>query len=113
MGTIVRYSCPMQRWLAVMRIVGREKLHSFCETHGAARKWIANWLSEVEAAVWTDPRAIKARYPAASFLGQNVVIFNVKGNSHRLEVVVAYRSSVVQIVWAGTHAEYDRRHAKH
>lgn len=35
--------------------------------------------------------------------------FNVKGNAYRLEVVVAYRTGVVQVTWIGTHAEYDRR----
>jgi mRNA interferase HigB len=109
----MQYSRSMQRWRAFVQIVGREKLHSFCETHRAARKWIANWLGEVEAALWKGPMAIKERYPAASFLGHNVVIFNVKGNAYRLEVVVAYRTSVVNIVWAGTHAEYDRRKARH
>lgn len=35
-----------------------------------------------------------------------------KGNEYRLEVVVAYRTGIVTIVWAGTHAEYDERNAK-
>jgi mRNA interferase HigB len=102
----------MQSWLAVMRIVGREKLVSFCSAHGGARKWIASWLSEAEAADWASPQAIKDRYPAASFLARNVVIFNVKGNDFRLEVVVAYQTGAVRILWAGTHAQYDRRHSK-
>jgi mRNA interferase HigB len=101
----------MRSWLAVMRVVGREKLAKFCSAHSGARKWIANWLSEAEAATWNSPHAIKIRYPAASFLAGNTVIFNVKGNAFRLEVVVAYRTGVVQIIWAGTHAQYDRRHA--
>jgi mRNA interferase HigB len=102
----------MGSWLAVMRVVGREKLATFCKAHGDARKWIANWLSETEAAHWESPQAIKVRYPSASFLAENAVIFNVKGNAFRLEVVVAYRASVVQILWVGTHAQYDRRHLK-
>jgi mRNA interferase HigB len=102
----------MEAWLAVMRIVGREKLLRFCSAHGEARKWIANWLSEAEAAAWDSPQAIKERYQAASFLADNTVIFNVKGNAFRLEVMVAYRTGVVHIIWAGTHAQYDRRHAR-
>ncbi len=112
MGTSVQYSTPMQSWLAVMRIVGREKLVKFCSAHGEARNWIANWLGEAEVASWESPQAIKNRYPAASFLANNVVIFNVKGNAFRLEVVVAYRTGIIQVFWAGTHAQYDRRHAR-
>ena len=112
MGTPVPYFLSMQRWLAVMRLVGREKLVRFCAAHGEARNWIANWLSEAEAVAWASPQAIKIRYPSASFLAGNTVIFNVKGNAFRLEVVVAYRTGVVQVVRAGTHAQYDRRHSK-
>jgi mRNA interferase HigB len=102
----------MAPWLLVMRIVGREKLSRFCAAHSEARKWIANWLGEIEAATWDNPQTIKDRFPSASFLADNQVIFNVKGNAFRLEVVVAYRTGTVEIVWAGTHAQYDRRCAQ-
>ena len=95
-----------------MRIVGREALDRFCSKHADARKWIASWLQEVEASKWTTPQAIKDRYVTASFLEGSTVIFNVKGNDYRLEVVVAYRNGVVSVRWIGTHAEYNDRNAK-
>ena len=49
------------------------------------------------------------RYASASLLSGNTVIFNVKGNEYRLEVTVAYKSSIVVIRWVGTHREYDER----
>jgi mRNA interferase HigB len=95
-----------------MRIVGRERLDRFCSKHADARKWIASWLHEVEASTWATPQAIKDRYANASFLEGNTVIFNVKGNDYRMEVLVAYRSGIVSVKWIGTHAEYDERNAK-
>lgn len=92
-----------------MKIVGRSHLVAFCSKHADARKWMEHWLAEVEQATWTAPRDISTRYASASFLTNNVVIFNVKGNAYRLEVRVAYQSSVVVILWIGTHAEYDQR----
>lgn len=112
MGTTVPYSPPMRNWLAVMRVVGRDKLQKFCTAHHEARKWIANWLAEVGEATWESPQTIKARFPAASFLADNTVIFNVKGNAFRLEVAVGYTAGVVQVIWIGTHAQYDRRNAR-
>ena len=47
-----------------------------------------------------------------SFLGGNIVIFNIKGNEYRLEVIVAYRTSVVVVEWVGTHTEYDVRNRR-
>ncbi|MBM5810914.1 MAG: type II toxin-antitoxin system HigB family toxin [Gammaproteobacteria bacterium] len=95
-----------------MKIVGRSRLEAFCDRHAAARKWIEHWLSEVEAARWTTPQEIRARYASASFLADNLVIFNVKGNDYRLETRLAYQTSVVVVTWVGTHAEYDQRNRK-
>jgi mRNA interferase HigB len=95
-----------------MRIVGRETLDRFCSRHADARKWISSWLGEVESSAWATPQAIKDRYASASFVEGNTVIFNVKGNDYRLEVVMAYRTGTVVVKWMGTHAEYDERNAR-
>lgn len=95
-----------------MRVVGRDKLTAFCGRHADARKWIENWLADVEAVVWSSPRDVKDRYSSASFLEENVVIFNVKGNDYRLEVRVAYKTAVVIVRWVGTHAQYDARNER-
>ena len=95
-----------------MRVIGRDKLEAFCSKYSDARKWIENWLADTEAATWTVPQQIKSRYPSASFLAENKVIFNVKGNEYRLEVLIAYKTSVVVVVWIGTHGRYDARNRK-
>jgi mRNA interferase HigB len=92
-----------------MRIVGRDKLDEFAKAHADARAWIENWIAECEAARWPRPKEIKDRYASASFLPDNVVIFNVKGNRYRLEVQVAYNTGVLVVRRAGTHAEYSKR----
>lgn len=95
-----------------MRIVGREKLHAFSRGYPDSRKWIEAWIYETEAVRWLTSHDIKNRYPSASFLAGNVVIFNVRGNNYRLEVLVAYKVGLVTILWIGTHAEYDERNRK-
>ena len=46
-------------------------------------------------------------YGNASIVGDNRVIFNIKGNNFRLVVKINYRYRVVYIRFVGTHAEYD------
>ena len=92
-----------------MKIVGRHLLEEFCRKHPDARRWVENWLEDVGSAVWTAPAELKSDYATASFLAGNVVIFNVKGNSYRLETTFAYGIGVVAVTWAGTHAGYDAR----
>ena len=92
-----------------MRVVGRSRLQAFCEKHADARKWIENWLADVELSSWETPHDVSERYAAASFLAKNTVIFNVKGNDYRMETTVAYQTKVIVVQWIGTHAEYDKR----
>lgn len=93
-----------------MRIIGLGRLNGFCAEHSDSRKWVANWISDTRASRWRTPHDIRKRYPAASFLAERVVIFNVKGNHYRLETRIAYDVGVVAVLWIGTHAEYTRRH---
>lgn len=41
-------------------------------------------------------------------MGDDRVIFNIKGNAFRLVVSVDYLRQVVFIKWLGGHADYDR-----
>ena len=58
-------------------------------------------------ASWQTPADIKAHYRSASFVGNNRVVFNIKGNDYRLIVAIAYRVGIVYIKFIGTHAQYD------
>ena len=92
-----------------MRILGRNRLADFVTAHTDARAWIENWIAEAERTQWRSPQDVKAMYSTASFLADNVVIFNVKGNRYRMETLIAYQTGSVVVRWIGTHAEYDRR----
>lgn len=90
-----------------MRVIGKETLEDFKRRHANARSQVDAWLAEVEGAQWNSPNDIKTRFASASFLPNNRVVFNLKGNSYRLDVKVAYNTKVVLIKRIGTHAEYD------
>ena len=94
-----------------MKVVGRDKLAAFVQKHVDARQWVESWLAETEGTVWKSPQDIKERYASASFLAGNIVIFNVRGNNYRLEVLIAYRTSTVVVRWIGTHDEYSKRNS--
>lgn len=91
-----------------MKLVGKKELYDFSRRHADARGQITAWVAEVEEAEWETPQDISGRYPHASFLDGNRVVFNLKGNDYRLVVKIAYRTKVVKVIKVGTHAEYDR-----
>ena len=51
----------------------------------------------------------RCRTPRASFLAEIRVIFNIKGDNHRLVVKARYQYGIVSIEWIGVHAEYDKQ----
>jgi mRNA interferase HigB len=91
-----------------MNVVGIRKLREFQMKHGDAKEQLAAWLSEVQDSEWRTPSDVKQRYRHASFLSENNVVFNVKGNKFRIHVQISYGNQVVLIKRIGTHAEYSR-----
>lgn len=91
-----------------MKVVGLDILDEFVNQHGDIRGHVAAWVDDVEAATWQAPADIRARYSTASFISDNRVIFNLKGNRYRLEVKVSYKNQLVLVKRIGTHAEYSK-----
>lgn len=89
-----------------MKVVGAKVLTDFADRHADVRSQIKAWFSEVEDADWKNPQDIKNRYPNASLLPGNRVVFNLKGNKYRLLVRIQFDLQIVRVVKLGTHAEY-------
>jgi mRNA interferase HigB len=91
-----------------VRIISRRVLREFWIKHPDATTALQTWFSDVEQATWNSPADIKEVYRNASFIANNRVVFNIKGNHYRLVVVVIYQHGVVYIRFVGTHTQYDR-----
>ncbi len=91
-----------------MRVIAKSTLRSFWEMHADSENALKCWHKEAEEAKWKNPKQIKRMYPSASFLNNNRVVFNIKGNKYRLIVRINYDYGIVWIRFIGTHAEYDK-----
>jgi mRNA interferase HigB len=91
-----------------VRIIARKTLRLFWEKHEDCEQQLKSWYDEAASAQWASPRAIKINYPSSSFLSDNRVVFNIKGNSYRLIVKINYKYQMVWIRFIGTHSAYDR-----
>jgi mRNA interferase HigB len=90
-----------------VRLFSRSTLRAFSDVHADARQALYAWFAEVKRATWKGPTDVKARYPSASFLAGNRIVFNIKGNQYRIVVQVKYEFLAVYIRFIGTHAEYN------
>jgi mRNA interferase HigB len=95
-----------------MRVLSRKSLRQFWDKHPDAREPLQSWYADVKHANWKRPSHIKATYQTASFISNNRIVFNIKGNKYRIIVVVEYRFGMVFIRFIGTHQEYDRINAE-
>ncbi len=91
-----------------MGVISRKKLKEFWERHHDVRQPLQAWYDDAKHAIWKGPADIKAVYRSASFIADDRVVFNLKGNSYRLVVAIRYEYGIVFIRFVGTHQEYDR-----
>jgi len=91
-----------------MRIIARRTLRECWKTHPSAEQPLKSWFKEASAADWTGPGDVKRRYPHASIIGGNRVVFNIGGNKYRLVVQINYDFQILYVRFVGTHAAYDK-----
>ncbi len=90
-----------------MRVIAVKTLRDFSVKHPQAKQALLAWHDEAYKASWQTPADIKRHFASASFVGNNRVVFNIKGNDFRLIVAIAYKLSIIYIKFVGTHAQYD------
>jgi len=91
-----------------LRIISKKTIRDFWQSHPDCEQQLKSWYQETSAAQWKGPNEIKRNYPSASFLQDNRVVFNIKGNRYRLIIRINYAYQIVWIRFIGSHAQYDR-----
>lgn len=93
-----------------MRIVSHRKLRDFYQTPGREDAEVAleRWYEITESAEWSSFADIKADFGSVDYVGNQHYVFNIKGNTYRLVVVIKFIMGYVFIRFVGTHEEYDK-----
>jgi len=91
-----------------LRVISIKILREFWEIHSDCQEQLKSWFQETSKAEWKNPNEIKLEYPSASLLGDNRVVFNIKGNHYRIIVKINFEYKMVWIRFVGTHSEYDK-----
>lgn len=91
-----------------MRIIALRTLRDFWESHADVESALRAWYQDASHSAWKSPEDIKVKYANASILGNNRVVFNIRGNNYRLIVAINYAFGIIYIRFVGTHAQYDK-----
>lgn len=95
-----------------MKIISVKNLRDFWAEYPDAEQPLRAWVDEATKADWKNPAEIKEQYRSASILKNRRVVFNIKGNSYRLIVAIAYQRGWVFVKFIGTHRQYDTINAE-
>jgi mRNA interferase HigB len=101
-----------------VRIIARRTLRAYVESlagrkdQSAVKAALDAWFDEVSRAEWANTTDVRRLYATASIVSADRIVFNIKGNDHRLVVSVDFEKAIVWIKWIGTHRDYDRIDAR-
>ena len=90
-----------------MNVISRRTLVEFYEEHADAKDALETWYRVCKKAVWRNFNEVQNAYPSADVVGNERMVFNIKGNKYRLVVRFSFRYKAMQVKWIGTHAEYN------
>ena len=95
-----------------MHVLFRSTLEVFWIKHPETEVALKVWYHRVLRAKWNNINDLKNEFSYADYVGNNRVVFKIKGNNFRLIAIVFFDGQKVYIRFIGTHAEYDKINAK-
>lgn len=91
-----------------MRIITTTKLKDFYRIHADSKTALEVWIARIKEIDIHTLNDLKKVANSVDIIGNNRVIFDIKGNKYRIITVVLVHRQIVYIRWIGTHAEYDK-----
>ncbi|MCM1451055.1 MAG: type II toxin-antitoxin system HigB family toxin [Clostridium sp.] len=91
-----------------MRVITEEPLKEYIARFPDTQTALQAWLKTVKKARWTNFADVKRDFNSVDNVGNQHYVFNIRGNNHRLVVVIKFTIQWIYIRFIGTHAEYDK-----
>jgi mRNA interferase HigB len=90
-----------------MVVISYGTLRDFYEKHPDAKDALNNWYRLTSEAEWTDYHDIRRIYSSVDAVGNDRFVFNIRGNTYRLVVMIFFNIRTVYIRFVGLHKDYD------
>lgn len=91
-----------------MRIITFAAIREFIATHPDSEQPLRDWYSKTKKSDWSSFGDIKEVFNSVDYVGNDRYVFNIKGNTYRLVVIVIFTVKKVYIRFIGTHSAYDK-----
>jgi mRNA interferase HigB len=91
-----------------MVIISYGTIREFFETHADAKDALNNWYRLASKADWANFHEIKEMFNSVDAIGNDRFVFNIRGNTYRLVVMIFFDIRTIYVRFVGTHADYDK-----
>lgn len=91
-----------------MRVITEEPLNDYIVRFPDTKTALQAWLKTVKKAQWCNFADVKKDFNSVDNVGNQHYVFNIRGNNHRLIVVIKFTIKWIYIRFIGTHTEYDK-----
>ncbi len=95
-----------------MRVVAKSTLREYWDNHPECKQPLLSWYKVAIKAKWSNFNEIKEQFGSCKIVGNDRIVFKVKGNNYRLIIKISFENQLIYIRFLGTHSEYDLIDAK-
>jgi mRNA interferase HigB len=89
-------------------VISYRTIREFIEEHKRIEDQLNNWYIIAEKSDWANFNELRQMFNSVDAVGNDLYVFNIKGNEYRLIVRIIFRVRTVYIKFIGTHREYDK-----
>ena len=93
--------------IQVVVIISYRTIREYTDSRKDVEDQLNNWYTISEKSDWANFNEIKQIFNSVDAVGNDLYVFNIKGNDYRLIVRIIFRVRTIYIKFIGTHKEYD------
>jgi len=95
-----------------VRILSKGTLKSYWTNNPITEQSLLTWYKATSKANWQNFNDVKIQFGTCKIVGNDRIVFKIKGNQYRLIVKVSFENQIIWVRFIGTHKEYDDIDAK-
>lgn len=95
-----------------MVVISYKTIREYTNKRKEVEDQLNNWYMIAERSDWANFNEIRATFNSVDAVGNDLYVFNVKGNDFRLVARIIFRVRTVYIKFIGTHKEYENANLK-
>lgn len=91
-----------------MIVISYRTIREFIADHSGIEDQLNNRYTIAEKSDWANFNEVGQIFNSVDAVGNDLYVFNIKGNNYRLIVRIIFRVRTIYIKFIGSHKQYDK-----